>query len=210
MFEQLVMQLLSAALVAGIGLVAGWQTFSGARRSSGSLQADSGKVSSDPTVLATKVRDLLLVLSLALVFSVLISPGLLLTSIFELSFPWDTASQFLGMALIAAGSILGAWAFKTLGEFASERIRVAQNHRLVETGPYRLVRHPMYGSTLLIGLGLFLLYLNSVFLILAIPIFGINIYRARVEEKLLSSPEVFGTRYDDYRRRTRGFIPYLL
>ncbi len=91
-----------------------------------------------------------------------------------------------------------------------ERIVLVKNHRLVQTGPYRLVRHPMYGSTILIGLGLFLLYLNIVFLILYLPVFVINSYRAEVEEKLLSSPEGFGTRYVEYRERTRRFIPYLL
>ena len=91
-----------------------------------------------------------------------------------------------------------------------ERIVLVKNHRLVQTGPYRLVRHPMYGSTILIGLGLFLLYLNIVFLILYLPVFVINSYRAEVEEKLLSSPAGFGSHYVDYRRRTRRFIPYLL
>jgi protein-S-isoprenylcysteine O-methyltransferase Ste14 len=61
----------------------------------------------------------------------------------------------------------------------------------------------------LIELGLFLLYLNMIFLILLLPIFAINIHRARFEEKLLASPDAFGAQYEEYRSRTRRFVPYI-
>lgn len=168
-----------------------------------------GHVWVDPTRLLTRARDLFLVLSLAMVFSVVLSPDLVLDSLFELSFPLDNIAQTLGILMIASGSILGAWAFRTLGEFATERISLVKNHRLVQTGPYRIVRHPMYGSTLLIGLGIFLLYLNVIFLVLSILVFAINMYRAQTEEQLLSSSEAFGTGYLEYCKRTRRFIPHI-
>ena len=204
------MRILSALLLVSTGLIAGWQGFTASRKRGESHEPASGQAWVDPTRVLTCVRDLLLILSLVLVLSVVISPGLVLDSASELGFPLDSAVQTLGVVLIASGSILAAWAFGTLGEFAMERIVLVKNHRLVQTGPYRLVRHPLYGSTVLIGLGLFLLYLNIVLLVLYLPVFVINSYRAEVEEKLLSSPEGFGTRYVEYRERTRRFIPYLL
>ncbi len=203
------MRTLSPFLLVSIGIAAGWQGFKASRQAE-SHELVSAQVWVDPTRVLTRLRDLLLILSLALVLSVVISPGLVLNNALELSFPLDSAVQTLGIVLIASGSFLAAWAFRTLGEFAMERIGLVKNHRLVQTGPYRLVRHAMYGSTILIGLGLFLLYLNIVFLILYLPVFVINSYRAEVEEKLLSSPAGFGSHYVDYRRRTRRFIPYLL
>ncbi len=210
MYDELTMRILSGVLLVTTGLAAGWQAFKASRKRGESHGPASGQAWVDPTRLLTHARDLLLILSLALVLLVVISPSLVLGSVLELSFPLDSAVQTLGIILIASGSFLVAWAFRTLGEFATERIGLVKNHRLVQTGPYRIVRHPMYGSTILIGLGLFLLYLNIIFLILSIPVFAINSHRAQVEEKLLSSPEGFGTRYMEYRRRTRRFIPYVL
>jgi protein-S-isoprenylcysteine O-methyltransferase Ste14 len=202
------MRILSAALIVVTGLAAGYQVFIFSKRRVKPAES-SGQVWKDPTRNLTQVRDLLLILSLGLVLSVAVSPSIVLSNILELNFPLDSGVQTVGIWLIASGSILGVWALRTLGEFASEAIRIVKNHRLVQAGPYRMVRHPMYGSTLLIGLGLFLLYLNIIFLILLLPIFAIDIYRAQIEEKLLASPDVFGTQYQEYRNRTRRFIPHI-
>jgi protein-S-isoprenylcysteine O-methyltransferase Ste14 len=204
------MRVLSVVLVATTGLAAGYQALSRSRKRVEPAESHSGQLWRDPTGNLTHVRDLLLILSLGLVFSVAASPSVVLDSVLELNFPLDSLVQTIGICLIASGSVLGAWAFKTLGEFATETISVTKNHRLVQTGPYRIVRHPMYGSTLLIGLGLFLLYLNFIFLILLLPIFAINIYRAQVEERILASPDAFGAQYEEYRRKTRRFIPCIL
>ncbi len=197
------------ALLAGTGLAGGWQSFNVSRKRAERRESDPGQLWTDPTRLLTHARDLLLILSLALVLSAAITPSLALNNTLELSFPLDSVIQTLGISLIASGSILGAWAVKTLGEFATERIGIMKDHRLVRSGPYRIVRHPMYGSTLMIGLGLFLLYLNIIFLILSVLVFGINNYRAQVEERLLAAPEAFGTQYREYCTRTRRFIPYI-
>ena len=210
MYDELTMRVLSAMLLVSIGLAAGWQGYKASRKREEPHEPASEQVWVDPTRLLTRARDLLLILSLALVLSVVVTPSFLLNNVSELNFPLDSAVQTLGIILIAYGSFLAAWAFRTLGKFATERIGLVKNHRLVQTGPYRHVRHPMYGSIILIGLGLFLLYLNIIFLILSIPIFAINSYRARIEEKLLSSPEGFGTSYAEYRRRTCRFIPFIL
>ncbi len=79
---------------------------------------------------------------------------------------------------------------------------------IVETGLYRLVRHPMYASLLFLGWGAFLkrITLLNICLIGMVTLFLFA--TARVEEG--ENIRFFGTPYEDYMRRTKMFIPWLL
>jgi protein-S-isoprenylcysteine O-methyltransferase Ste14 len=83
------------------------------------------------------------------------------------------------------------------------------DHQLVQSGPYRVVRHPIYTSMfcMLLGTGLLLatplLLLLPSILLLAL---GTEI-RVRIEDRLLTSR--FGDQFRDYRRRVSAYIPYL-
>jgi len=85
-----------------------------ARKRVESHEPASGQAWADPTRALTRVRDLFLILSLVLVFTVVISPSVVLDSASEVGFPWDSEVQTLGVVLIASGSILAAWAFSAL------------------------------------------------------------------------------------------------
>ncbi len=80
---------------------------------------------------------------------------------------------------------------------------------LVTTGPYRLVRHPIYLGLALLAMGEALSFGSWPALMIAlsgiVPTFA---WRARAEEKLLS--RAFGERYAVYRQRTKMIIPHLL
>ena len=80
---------------------------------------------------------------------------------------------------------------------------------LVTTGPYRLVRHPIYLGFALLAMGQALAFGNwpalMIVLLGIVPSFA---WRARAEERLLS--RTFGERYASYRKRTRMIIPYVL
>src|SRR5690348_13756232 len=60
----------------------------------------------------------------------------------------------LGAVVFAAGLALRAWAVKELGRFFKFTVVVQEEHRVVDTGPYRLIRHPSYTGLLLVELGL--------------------------------------------------------
>ena len=79
---------------------------------------------------------------------------------------------------------------------------------LVETGLYRYVRHPMYGSLLFLGWGACFKHLSwlTVFVGLVVTLF--LIVAARVEEK--ENIDFFGDVYRDYMTRSKMFIPYIL
>jgi protein-S-isoprenylcysteine O-methyltransferase Ste14 len=90
------------------------------------------------------------------------------------------------------------------------RIDAALNsdHELVTSGPYRLVRHPIYTSLLcvLIGTGCLITPLPVLLLSIAVFIAGTEI-RVRIEDKLLASR--FGELFHEYRAAVRAYIPFV-
>lgn len=81
-----------------------------------------------------------------------------------------------------------------------------QGTGLVTTGPYRLVRHPIYLGLAVLAMGEVLAFSSwPAFLIVLCGIVPTFAWRARAEETLLS--RAFGERYDLYRRQTKMIIP---
>jgi protein-S-isoprenylcysteine O-methyltransferase Ste14 len=120
--------------------------------------------------------------------------------------PWRI---LISLLLFAAASALSWTSTRALGRHWRLDAGLDSDHELVRSGPYRLVRHPIYTSMfcMLLGTGLLLatplrLLLPSL-LLLAI---GTEI-RVRVEEKLLSSQ--FGAEFLEYQRRVPAYIPFL-
>jgi len=80
--------------------------------------------------------------------------------------------------------------------------------RLVTTGLYRYVRHPMYASLLFLGWGMFLKDINTVTIII-IALVTIAVYlTCKVEEKEMIAR--FGDEYKDYMKKTKMWIPYII
>jgi protein-S-isoprenylcysteine O-methyltransferase Ste14 len=114
-----------------------------------------------------------------------------------------------GCLLALAGAALALRARAELGPAWSLVPKADQGTGLVTTGPYRLVRHPIYAGLILLSLGQALAFSSwlACLIVLAgiVPTFA---WRARAEEKLLS--RTFGERYAVYRQRTTMIIPHLL
>jgi protein-S-isoprenylcysteine O-methyltransferase len=113
-----------------------------------------------------------------------------------------------GAAVFAAGIVVRWYAILSLGRFFTVNVAIASDHRLVEAGPYRWVRHPSYTGALLAFLGLGLCLDNWASLAaLMLPVSVVFWWRMRIEEAALL--ETFGERYRDYMRRTRRLIPFI-
>jgi protein-S-isoprenylcysteine O-methyltransferase Ste14 len=116
-----------------------------------------------------------------------------------------------GFAAFFAGSALILWARRTLGAMwgisTSRQVKLISNHKLIASGPYRVVRHPMYSGWLLALAGLLLMYRTWFILVLLISSFAAFTRRARLEEKVLA--QRFGTDWSEYSQRTRAFIPFI-
>jgi protein-S-isoprenylcysteine O-methyltransferase len=114
--------------------------------------------------------------------------------------------EIIGVAVFAAGISLRWYAIIVLGRFFTVNVAIAQDHRLIEEGPYRFVRHPSYTGSLLAFLGLGICYCNWASLAaLMIPILAVFLRRMQVEEAALIA--AFGDRYRDYIRRSKRLIP---
>ena len=114
-----------------------------------------------------------------------------------------------GSLLAIAGAALVLRSRAALGSAWSLAPKADQGTGLVTTGPYRLVRHPIYLGFTLLAMGQALAF--GSWPALAIVLFGIVptfAWRARAEEKLLG--RTFGQRYAVYRLRSKMIIPYLL
>lgn len=111
-----------------------------------------------------------------------------------------------GVVLVVLGIALFIWARRTLGKNYSGHVSVKQGQELVQSGPYRILRHPAYAGYLLMALGLGLGY-SSIAGLLAILVLLLpsTIYRINVEEKLLAGH--FGEAYQEYTYRTKRLIP---
>jgi protein-S-isoprenylcysteine O-methyltransferase Ste14 len=114
-----------------------------------------------------------------------------------------------GIFLMLLGVVVRQWAIAVLGRFFSYDVRVVKDHRVVEKGPYRLVRHPSYTGVLItfIGLSLAVQSLGALLVLLGVFIVSYG-YRMRVEEKALLSE--LGQDYASYMKRTKRLIPYLI
>jgi protein-S-isoprenylcysteine O-methyltransferase Ste14 len=116
---------------------------------------------------------------------------------------------YLGIFLMFLGILVRQWAIAVLGRFFSLTVRVAQDHRVVEKGPYRLVRHPSYTGVLITFIGLGLAVQSWGALLVLLGVFSLSFgYRMRVEEKSLLSE--LGENYANYMKRTKRIIPYLI
>lgn len=114
-----------------------------------------------------------------------------------------------GIALAAAGAAFSIVARLHLGQNWSATATIKQDHELIRSGPYRLVRHPIYTGTLAAAIGT-AVAVGEVRDLLALPLVSVGFWlKARSEERLLMSS--FGDRYAAYRREVRGaIIPHVL
>jgi protein-S-isoprenylcysteine O-methyltransferase Ste14 len=116
---------------------------------------------------------------------------------------WPVA---VGAAVLAFGLALRAWAVRELGRFFKFTVVVQPDHRVVDTGPYRVIRHPSYTGVLMaeLGLGIMLGTWLSIPAALLPPLVGFGV-RIRREERVLARG--LGEPYRAYMARTHRLVP---
>jgi protein-S-isoprenylcysteine O-methyltransferase Ste14 len=116
------------------------------------------------------------------------------------------AGAWICIALIALGIAFAWWARIHLGRLWSGEITVKADHRIVDTGPYAIVRHPIYTGLLLsifataAAKGTILGLAGAGLLLLGIWL------KAQIEERWLAGE--LGSVYDAYRRRVPMLVPF--
>lgn len=136
------------------------------------------------------------------------APQATFESLFELG---PTAMRGLygaGLGLFAAGLGLRWVSVVHLGRLFTYDVAIAADHRVVDTGPYRHVRHPAYAGSLLTFVGLGVCGGNALsLLVLVTPIALAFLRRIAIEEAALVS--ALGGRYRDYAAKTKRLIPFV-
>lgn len=118
----------------------------------------------------------------------------------------EIALDVLAPLLSIASGWIGVAAVRTLGREWSYAARLVEGHRLVVTGPYRWVRHPIYAAMLGKLIATNFAFGHWLGLVIAVPIFGYGTFiRVRAEERLLRGQ--FGHEYAEYAKRVRAVIP---
>jgi protein-S-isoprenylcysteine O-methyltransferase Ste14 len=116
------------------------------------------------------------------------------------------ALRWIGIALTIGGVAFSLWSIVTLGRHYDLVLEVHQDHELVRSGPYAIVRHPVYTGLGLHFIGACLatgnLLLVAGTLLVSFPSFYV---RARAEEKLLRAR--FGPEYERYARDVSMLVP---
>jgi len=114
----------------------------------------------------------------------------------------------VGVPLIFGGTGLILWGRLTLGSqyfvSTSWKALLFTEHRLVTTGPFAIIRHPMYLGILMIGLGGTLFYRTWTMVFISLMYLGLRI-RARREDEALSKR--FGEQWQEYQRSVPAWLP---
>ena len=116
--------------------------------------------------------------------------------------------------LLLAGcacALLSFWirrlAIAELGKFWSLHIEIRDSHELIQSGPFRWVRHPAYLSMIL-EVASFAIILHAFYMLAAIPLFFLPVLMIRLKTEEVALIEKFGSAYREYQKRTPAIFPY--
>lgn len=139
--------------------------------------------------------------------------NLIVGALYLLNPPWFSWSYLsLPLELRIAGLILGIvslpyayWVGQMLANYYSYTVEIQKGQKLITTGPYKRVRHPLYAATLLFLIGQILISDNWLFLTILLAMVPGFYVRMRKEEQMMI--EEFGDEYRDYMKQTGRLFP---
>ncbi len=147
---------------------------------------------------------------------VLVGFGVAMFAAFTLAFvapgatlPANRSVWFLlGVVALACGGLLRRHCFRVLGAFFTGVVTIQADHRVIEAGAYRWVRHPSYSAALLIVLGIGVALGNWLGVLVSfVTAFLAYSYRAHVEEQALLAS--LGEPYARFMATRKRFFPFL-
>jgi protein-S-isoprenylcysteine O-methyltransferase Ste14 len=151
---------------------------------------------------------LLHIVPLSLAFYLLWTPTFRVWFLGERFLPMANWPFWTGAVLTCAGLFFAIWARNRLGRNWSGLVTVKQGHELITTGPYAIVRHPIYTGLLLAVVGS-ATALGEWRGVLALVLAVVSCWgKLRFEERWMR--EQFGEAYQSYSRRVRAIVPFLV
>ncbi|MDD3721252.1 MAG: isoprenylcysteine carboxylmethyltransferase family protein [Lutibacter sp.] len=120
----------------------------------------------------------------------------------------DANIIYIGLVIIFIGIIFRLIIIAKLGQFFTVDVTIKQNHKLKKDGFYKYLRHPSYAASLLSFIGFGISLNNWISLaLLTILILIAFVIRIKIEESALI--DHFGAEYLDYKKSTKGIIPFI-
>lgn len=122
-------------------------------------------------------------------------------------FPETSPTDYVGVALTLIGVLFAIWARVHLGGNWSGSVTVKKDHTLIRSGPYRIVRHPIYTGLLVgavggvITVGTIRGFLGVVLLVVVFRI------KSLLEERFMQGQ--FGSQYLSYKRDVKALVPFI-
>jgi len=114
----------------------------------------------------------------------------------------------VGFLLFLGGLIWRWYSIGYLGRYFTVDVSISAEHKLINSGPYRYIRHPTYTGALLAFLGLGFCFGNWLsILFMTVPIIAAFLWRIRIEERALT--DALGEEYRAYTQRTKRLIPFV-
>jgi len=144
--------------------------------------------------------------TIAVVLVVVLQPIIAPVLTWNTDMGWGLMIQVVGGLLVLVSFALHIWSRRHLRKFYVERVEVQSDHQVIDTGPYRLMRHPIFTSFFALTGGILLINPGIVTILIFMYALWDFTRSARQEEQLLSDT-VPG--YKDYMRRTPRFLPRL-
>jgi protein-S-isoprenylcysteine O-methyltransferase Ste14 len=121
--------------------------------------------------------------------------------------PAGSSATAVGYLLLLAGMLFAGWARLFLGGNWSSDVTLKQDHTLVQSGPYRIVRHPIY-TGLLVALVGTAIAMGELRCFLGVLLAAIAWKIKSVSEETLMVQQ-FGEQYTRYREQVKSLVPYL-
>ena len=116
--------------------------------------------------------------------------------------------NWIALAAGLASALFGLWAIRELGMQWRVQAVVTKHHKLVTSGPYAIVRNPVYTSLLGMLISSGLIFSSAVFTAIGVTIYLVGTeIRVREEERLLEGK--FGKEFDAYRASVPAYLPFM-
>lgn len=194
------MSLVAAGKIAWVVLAVGWYVL----RYPFERRARRAGIAVDQKKRPERIRMTVSLLGLAILPLVHVASGEPRFASYQPAWP----TFILGLLALAAALLLFRLTHKALGRMWSVSLQLKQDHRLVTSGIYRRIRHPMYSAFWLMALAQALLLPNWVAGPAGLLGFGFLFFsRIGPEEQLMEV--AFGEEYRAYRTRTKRVIPFV-
>lgn len=119
----------------------------------------------------------------------------------------ENTIRYIGLFITIPGFVLMQAGEKYLAKQFSIEVTLQKDHKLIQSGPYKVIRHPRYLGILTFFTGISLTFRSLLGILIVLALAGVLIWRVFAEEKMMR--EEFGKEWEEYQSKTWRLIPYI-